>query len=149
MAGFAGLELFRVDGQVALITGGGGAIGTAMAGGLASAGAALLIVDRRLDAAEATVAALRDAGADAHAVEADVTGEDDVKRAVRTAVERWGRLDILINSAGIGARHPAEGYPLDRWQTVLDENFTGTFLFCLEAGQVMLSAGRGSIINIA
>lgn len=149
MAGFAGLELFRVDGQVALITGGGGTIGTAMAGGLASVGAALLIVDRRLDAAEATVAALRDAGADAHAVEADVTGEGDVKRAVRTAVERWGRLDILINSAGIGARHPAEGYPLDRWQTVLDVNLTGTFLFCREAGQVMLAAGRGSIINIA
>lgn len=149
MAGFAGLELFRVDGQVALITGGGGAIGTAMAGGLASAGAALLIVDREGRAAGSTVAQLRDAGYDAVAVQADVTAEDDVKRAVQTAVERWGRLDILINSAGIGARHPAEGYPLDRWRTVLDVNLTGTFLFCREAGQVMLAAGRGSIINIA
>src|SRR6185295_4572618 len=91
VAGFAGLELFRLDGQVALITGGGGAIGTAMAGGLASAGAALLIADRRFDAAEATVAALRDAGADAIAVECDVTSEDDVRRAVKAAVERWGR----------------------------------------------------------
>jgi NAD(P)-dependent dehydrogenase (short-subunit alcohol dehydrogenase family) len=149
VAGFAGVELFRLDGQVALITGGGGAIGTAMAGGLASAGAALLIADRRLDAAEATVAALRDAGADAHAIAADVTVEADVQRTVRAAVERWGRLDVLINGAGIGARHPAEGYPLDRWQTVLDINLTGTFLFCREAGQVMLNAGRGSIINIA
>jgi NAD(P)-dependent dehydrogenase (short-subunit alcohol dehydrogenase family) len=149
VAGFVGVELFRLDGQVALITGGGGAIGTAMAGGLASAGAALLIADVRLDAAEATVAALRDAGADALAVEADVTVEDDVRRTVRAAVERWGRLDVLINGAGIGARHPAEGYPLDRWQTVLDVNLTGTFLFCREAGQVMLAAGRGSIINIA
>jgi NAD(P)-dependent dehydrogenase (short-subunit alcohol dehydrogenase family) len=120
-----------------------------MAGGLASVGAVLSIVDRRLEAAEATVAALRDAGADAHAVEADVTSEADVKRAVRAAVERWGRLDILINSAGIGARHPAEGYPLERWQAVMDVNLTGTFLFCREAGQVMLEAGRGSIVNIA
>ena len=149
MADFAGVELFRVDGQVALITGGGGAIGTAMAGGLASAGAALLIADRNLDAAEATVSSLRAVGADAYAVEADVTSEEDAQRAVQAAVERWGRLDILINCAGIGARHPAEGYPLDRWRTVLDINLTGTFLFCREAGQVMLAAGRGSIINIA
>lgn len=149
MAQFAGLDLFRLDGRVALITGGGGAIGTAMAGGLASAGASILIVDRRLDAAEATVKRLRDAGADAEAVEAEVTNEADVKRAVQAAVSRWGRLDILINGAGIGARHPAEGYPLERWQAVLDINLTGTFLFCREAGGVMLRAGKGSIINIA
>jgi NAD(P)-dependent dehydrogenase (short-subunit alcohol dehydrogenase family) len=149
VAGFAGIELFRLDGQVALITGGGGAIGTAMAGGLASVGAALVIADRRMDAAEATVAALRDAGAEALAVEADVTSEADVQRAVRTAADFQGRLDILINCAGIGARHPAEGYPLERWQAVMDINLTGTFLCCREAGQVMLAAGRGSIINIA
>jgi NAD(P)-dependent dehydrogenase (short-subunit alcohol dehydrogenase family) len=144
-----GLDLFRLDGQVALITGGGGVIGTAMAGGFASAGAALVIADRRLDAAEATVAALRDAAADAIALEADVTAEADVRRTIQAAVERWGRLDILVNGAGIGARHPAEGYPLERWQTVLDINLTGTFLCCREAGAVMLAAGRGSIINIA
>lgn len=149
VTGFAGVELFRLDGQVALITGGGGAIGTAMAGGFASAGAALAIVDRRLDAAEATVARLQDAGAEAVAIEADVTSEADVQRAVRVAAERWGRLDVLVNGAGIGARHPAEGYPLERWQAVMDVNLTGTFLFCREAGAVMLAAGRGSIINIA
>lgn len=149
VAQFAGIDLFRLDGRVALITGGGGAIGTAMAGGLASVGVSVLIADRRLDAAEATVASLRDAGADAAAIETDVTNEADVKRAVQQALSRWGRLDILINGAGIGARHPAEGYPLERWQTVLDINLTGTFLFCREAAEVMLAAGSGSIINIA
>lgn len=149
MAGFPGIDLFQLQGQVALITGGGGAIGTAMAGGLATVGCASVIVDRRAEAAQATVSALQDAGAVAYAIEADVTNEDDVKRAVKAAAEQWGRLDILINCAGIGARHPAEGYPLDRWQTVMDVNLTGTFLFCREAGQVMLAAGRGSIINIA
>ena len=84
-------------------------------------------VDRNIEAAEATVAALRDAGADAAAVAADVTSEADARRAVGAAVERWGRLDVLINSAGIGARRPAEGYPLDRWQQVLDVNLTGAF----------------------
>src|SRR3954453_837413 len=122
LPGFVGLELFRLDGQVALITGGGGAIGTAMAGGFASAGAAILIADRRPDAAEAPVAALKDTGVDALAVEGDVTSEADVQRTVRAAVERWGRLDVLVNGAGIGARPPAEGYPLDRWQSVLDIN---------------------------
>ena len=120
-----------------------------MAGGLASVGASVLIADRRLDAAEATVAALKDAGADAAAIETDVTKEADVRRAVQQAITRWGRLDILINGAGIGSRHPAEGYPLERWQTVLDINLTGTFLFCREAAEVMLEAGSGSIINIA
>lgn len=148
-AGFAGLELFRLDGRVALITGGGGAIGTALAGAFASVGAALLIADRNLDAAEAAVGRLRDAGADAQALAVDVTSEHDARRAVQAAVERWGRLDVLVNSAGIGARHPAEGYPLDRWQQVMDVNLTGTFLFCREAGAVMLAAGRGSIVNIA
>ena len=149
MAGFAGLDLFSLAGRVALITGGGGAIGTAMAGGLASVGAAVVIADRRLEAAEATVAALRDAGATAEAIQVDVTQEADATRAVQDAVTRFGRLDILINGAGIGSRHPAEGYPLDRWQEVLDINLTGTFLFCREAGAVMLAAGSGSIINIA
>ncbi len=149
MAQFAGINLFRLDGRVALITGGGGAIGTAMAGGLASVGARVLIADRRLDAAEHTVAALRDAGAEAAAIETDVTSEIDVRRAIQQCVTTWGRLDILINGAGIGARHPAEGYPLERWQTVLDINLTGTFLFCREAAEVMLAAGSGSIINIA
>lgn len=149
VAGFVGLNLFRMDGQVALITGGGGAIGTAMAGGLASAGAAIAIADRDADAARTTVATLRAAGADAEALAGDVRVEEDVQRTVRAVVERWGRLDVLINCAGIGARHPAEGYPLERWQTVLEINLTGTFLFCREAGAVMLQAGRGSIINIA
>jgi gluconate 5-dehydrogenase len=149
MPEFVGLDLFRLDGQVALITGGGGAIGTAMAGGLASVGASITIADRRQDDADATVAALRAAGANADAVVGDVTVEPDVQRTVKATVERWGRLDILINCAGIGARHPAEGYPLDRWKDVLDINLTGTFLFCREAGAVMLAAGRGSIINIS
>jgi len=145
----AGLELFRLDGRIALVTGGGGAIGTAMARGFAAAGAAVLIVDRSAEAAAASARALTGDGADALAIEADVTVEADVARAVGAAVERWGRIDILVNGAGIGARTPAEEYPLDRWQHVLDINLTGTFLFSRDVGRLMLEAGRGSIINIA
>lgn len=149
MTEVAGLELFRLDGRVALVTGGGGAIGAAIAGGLVSAGAATLLADRRLDAAEGAAELLRETGGDAAAIEIDVTSEADVVGAVQETVRRWGRLDILVNCAGIGARHPAEGYPLERWQTVMDTNLTGTFLACREAGAVMLAAGGGSIVNIA
>jgi NAD(P)-dependent dehydrogenase (short-subunit alcohol dehydrogenase family) len=145
----AGPELFRLDGRVALLTGGGGAIGSAVAQGFAAAGAAILIADRNPEAAEATVAALKAAGADAVAATGDVTSEDDVARTVDAAMARWGRIDVLMNAAGIGARHIAETYPLDRWKQVLDINLTGTFLFCRDVGQRMLAAGSGSIINIA
>ncbi|MDP8921360.1 MAG: SDR family oxidoreductase [Chloroflexota bacterium] len=143
------LDRFRLDGQTALITGGGGAIGTAIALGLAEVGANVAIVDRVGEAAEATTRRLREVGVDALALEADVTEEESAVRCVRTAVDRWGRLDVLINAAGIGARGPAEKYELERWERVLVINLTGTFLFCREAGRVMLEVGRGSIVNIA
>ncbi len=145
----AGLERFRLDGRVALLTGGGGAIGTAIAEGFAAAGASILIADRNADAAEATASALRANGADAQAEVGDVTSEADVARTVEAAASRWGKIDILLNAAGIGARHIAETYPLDRWQQVIDINLTGTFLFCRDVGRLMLEAGGGSIINIA
>ena len=91
----AALERFRLDGRVALVTGGGGAIGTAIAGGFAEVGAAVLIADRNAEAAQATVRAARDVGADALAVAGDVTIEADVARTVGAAVERWGRIDVL------------------------------------------------------
>jgi NAD(P)-dependent dehydrogenase (short-subunit alcohol dehydrogenase family) len=144
-----GLGLFHLDGRAAIVTGGGGALGAAMARGVANAGATVLIADRNAEAAEATVALLRDGGADALAVSGDVTDEAAVEATVRRAVDRWGRLDILINSAGIGARGPAADYERARWDQVLDINLTGTFLCCRAAGRVMLEAGDGRIVNIA
>lgn len=149
MADSTVLGRFRLDGRAALITGGGGAIGTAIAQAFAEVGASVLVVDRLGEAAESTAAGLRELGADAFGVQADVTDERAVQQTVQAAVERWGRIDVLVNAAGIGARHPAEGYPLDRWQQVLDINLTGTFLYCRDVGAVMLAAGHGSIVNIA
>src|SRR5437879_6446626 len=87
----AGLERFRLAGRVALLTGGGGAIGTAIAEGFAGVGAAVLIADRNAEAAEATASVLRAAGADTLAVPGDVTSEDDVARTVEAAAARWGK----------------------------------------------------------
>src|SRR5439155_25070321 len=89
----AGPDLFRLDGRVALLTGGGGAIGTAVAQGFAAAGAAILIADRNPEAAEATASALRANGADAQAEVGDVTSEADVARTVEAATSRWGKID--------------------------------------------------------
>ena len=143
------LDWFRLDGRSALITGGGGAIGGVMALAFAEVGANVAVVDRDAAAAEAMARRLREIGADALALEADVADEASAARCVGATLERWGRLDVLVNAAGIGARGPAETYELERWERVLAINLTGTFLFCREAGRVMLEAGRGSILNIA
>ncbi len=145
----AGLKLFRLDERSALVTGGGGALGRAMALGLAAAGASVAIGDRDLEAAESTVAQLVAAGGDAVAIGLDVTDAAAVDDAGRHVVRRFGRLDILINSAGIGARGAAEDYELERFEQVLSINLTGTFLCCRAAGRVMLAAGDGRIVNIA
>jgi NAD(P)-dependent dehydrogenase (short-subunit alcohol dehydrogenase family) len=149
MAMTAGLARFRLDGRVALVTGGGGAIGTAIAGGFVEAGAAVAIVDRNEAAAEATVRSLREAGGADRSSDVRLAGDVAGQGERVAAVERWGTIDVLVNAAGIGARMPAESYPLDRWQQVLDVNLTGTFLFCHDVGRLMLEAGRGSIVNIA
>ena len=148
-SGVAGPELFRLDGRAALITGGGGALGRAMALGLAAAGASVSIADRDLTAAETTVSQVAGTGGGALAIGADVTDETAVEETVRRTVDRFGRLDILINSAGIGARGAAADYELGRFEEVLSINLTGTFLFCRAAGRVMLEAGDGRIVNIA
>src|SRR5690349_24958782 len=99
----AGLERFRLDGRVALLTGGGGAIGTAIAEGFAAAGASILIADRNAEAAEATARKLRDAGAQAQAEVGDVTSEADDARNGEAAAARGGKIDLLLNAAGVVA----------------------------------------------
>jgi NAD(P)-dependent dehydrogenase (short-subunit alcohol dehydrogenase family) len=143
------LDLFRLDGRVAIVTGGGGALGSAMASGLASAGAKIVIADQNLEAAEAAVGRITAAGGEAFAVQGDVTEQATAEATVQRALERWDRLDILINSAGLGARGAAAEYERERWDHVLNVNLTGTFLFCQAAGRAMLERGSGSIVNIA
>src|SRR5882724_3702609 len=96
--------MWRLDGRAAIITGGAGGLGTPIAHGLITSGASVVIADRDLDRAESLAGALRAAGGDAVAVHVDVLDEASVDAMVRRAVDQWGRLDILINTAGGGSR---------------------------------------------
>jgi NAD(P)-dependent dehydrogenase (short-subunit alcohol dehydrogenase family) len=133
--------------SVAVVTGAAQGIGRRIAEVLADRGCRLVLADLR-DPVE-TLRALRGAGADAIAVEVDVAAPDQVAGLARTAEERFGRVDVLVNNAGVALIRAAEETSLEEWRRVLDVNLTGPFLLCQAFGRAMLAAGRGSIVNIA
>ena len=139
----------RMDGKVALISGGGRGQGAAEARLFASEGAKVVIGDV-LDAEGARVAAdIAESGADALFVHLDVTSEEDWRTAVETAVSNFGKLDVLVNNAGIWRRGKVEETSLEDWDAVLDVNAKGVFLGTKIAIPEMRKAGGGSVINIS
>jgi NAD(P)-dependent dehydrogenase (short-subunit alcohol dehydrogenase family) len=143
------LERFRLDGRVALVTGGGQGIGRAFAHALGEAGAAVAVVDIDTDCAGAVTAELKQKGVDALAVTADVTQPDQVQAMVDVVMARWGKLTIGVNNAGIGFWEAAEEMSKDHWDRVMALNLTGVFLCAQAEGRVMLEVGYGKIINTA
>jgi len=142
-------DMFRLDGQVALVTGAAGGIGAMASRVLAEAGAHVALSDLDGAAADREAERLGQAGLAAGAYQMDVADEASVSQCVAEVVAAHGRIDVLVNNAGIALRMPAEEMTLDAWRKVVDVNLTGVFLCSREAGRQMLAAGRGSIINIA
>jgi 2-dehydro-3-deoxy-D-gluconate 5-dehydrogenase len=140
--------VFDLKGKVAIVTGGNGGIGLGMARGLAAAGARVIIAARNADKSKAAVADLTGRGGEAYAIETDVADESSVARLVATTRERSGRLDILINNAGINIRKPVQELALDEWRRVLDTNLTSAFLCSKAAYPAFKAVGGGKIINI-
>jgi 2-deoxy-D-gluconate 3-dehydrogenase len=142
------MSLFSLVGRVALVTGGNGGIGLGMARGLAEAGAAIAIAGRNAAKSEAAAAELARLGAKTAVASADVTDEAQCRRLVEETVARLGRLDILINNAGINIRKPAQDLSTAEWNEVVATNLTSAFVCSQAAYPAMKEAGGGKIINI-
>ncbi len=144
------LEKMRLDGKKAFVTGGARGIGKNYAFALTEAGADVAIVDLDLAAAEETVKELRERGAKAIAVKADVTRPEDVAAMMAAVLDAFGGLDIAFCNAGVCMNISAEEMTLAQWQKVIDINLTGVFLTAQAAGRQMIRQGRGgSIVNTA
>ncbi|MGG4490704.1 SDR family oxidoreductase [Metabacillus idriensis] len=143
-------EMFDLTDKVAIITGGGRGLGEQMAEGFAQAGASLVLCSRKAAACEDVASRLRsEYGVKAIALSCDVTNSEDVKNAVKTALEEFGKIDILVNNSGATWGAPVQDMPLEAWNKVMNVNVTGTFLMSQEAGKHMMKQKSGKIINIA
>ena len=140
--------LFDLRGKVAIVTGGNGGIGLGMARGLAAHGAAIVVAGRDATKSAAAVAELAASGATASAFAVDVKDEAQVNAMVADTVSRHGRLDILINNAGMSIRKQPQDYTLAEWREVIDSNLTSAFLASHAAYPHLKRAGAGKVINI-
>jgi NAD(P)-dependent dehydrogenase (short-subunit alcohol dehydrogenase family) len=149
-------ELFSLDGRVAVVTGGTGVLGGAMARGLAAAGAKVAVVGRRAEIAAAVASEIEQSGGEAMALPADVLDRTSLDSAYETLMARWGRVDALVNAAGgnvpkANVVGDLTFFDLTReaFNQVLDLNLVGTLLPSQVFGRAMKDAGRGSIVNIS
>ena len=145
-----GIKQFDLTGRVALVTGGSKGLGAAMAAGLASAGADLVLASRTLSEVEEVAAEIaRDYGHQAIGVSADVSQPADVDAMVQTALKKFGKIDILINNAGINIRGPIDELTFDQFRKVQEINVDGLWLCSKAVVPHMKEASYGRIINMA
>jgi NAD(P)-dependent dehydrogenase (short-subunit alcohol dehydrogenase family) len=145
-----GIKQFDLSGKSSVVTGGSKGLGLAMAAGLASAGANIMLVNR--NAAEGTRAAeelTKDFGIKAISFPADIISQEQTEAMAAAAMDAFGKIDILINSAGINIRGPIDEVSPADFNKVIEVNVTGTWLSCRAVTRYMKKANRGSIINLA
>ncbi len=149
----AQLDMFSLDGRVALVPGGGGGIGAALAEGLAAAGAKVAVAGRRQEPCAAAIGRVTAAGSEGLVITADATKEEDAERMVAETIGRFGRIDIVVNAVGGGAGavlHPAEEYPRSAWDWIMELNVRSTVLPTQAAVRRMIADGRpGAIVNLS
>jgi len=152
-------QLFDLTGRVAIVTGGSIGLGRQMAEGLAEMGAGLVLCARKKERCLQAAEELQQLGVKAIALSCDVKNPDSIQQMVEATVSQFGRIDVLINNAGISWGAPVEEMRLEDWNKVIETNLTGTFLCAQAVGKVMIRQGRGEngagknsagkIINIA
>jgi NAD(P)-dependent dehydrogenase (short-subunit alcohol dehydrogenase family) len=136
---------FSLDGKVAVVTGGASGIGAAIVDAYAAQGATVVVLDKAVEAAQHKV----DDGSAAAAIGCDVTSEQSVVDAVSAVHARFGRIDVLINSAGIAVIDPAEQFTVKDWDQTMAINLRGAFLVSQQVGRIMLAQGSGTVISLA
>jgi NAD(P)-dependent dehydrogenase (short-subunit alcohol dehydrogenase family) len=139
----------RLDRKTALVTGGGHGLGRAIAQALAQEGAVVAVCGRKREPLEATAQALRTAGHQAHAFVCDVASEASVGECVQAAEQAMGRIDLLVNNAGIGITAPVARTTLDDWNQVMAINATGTFLCTRACVRGMVERKFGRVVNVS
>ncbi|MCG8638400.1 MAG: glucose 1-dehydrogenase [Desulfobacterales bacterium] len=143
-------DMFKLDGKIAIVTGGAGGIGKALALGLGIHGATVVVSSRNQGAIDAVAAEItQESGNEAMAVSCDVTSEDSMKDLTDRVKEKYGRIDILVNAMGMNIKHDAFEYPISDWEKLFDVNVKGTMIACKAAGRVMREQNYGSIINLS
>ena len=143
-------DLFSLKGKVALVTGASSGLGIAFAEAMAEAGADVVCAARRKELLDETVKKIEGIGRKSLAVATDVTKEEDVQNLVNKVMEQFGRIDILINNAGIAdTPSPAHMIPIEEWDKVVAVNLRGSFLMAKEVLKVMVNQKSGKVINIS
>ena len=143
-------EIFRLDGKVALVTGGAGGIGQALAIRLSQYGAKVVIASRNQEALTKAAKEMEaETGNPVRTNVVDVTDEASVVALVKNTVAQMGTIDILVNAMGLNIKRDAFDYPMDDWRRIVDINVTGTMMVCKHVGQVFKAKKQGKIINLS
>jgi NAD(P)-dependent dehydrogenase (short-subunit alcohol dehydrogenase family) len=140
------LDLFRLTGKTAIVTGGGRGLGRYIALAFADAGTNVVVCSRKVDACEEVKSEIEARGGHALALACDVTSPDDVQRVTRSTIDTFGAVDILVNNSGATWGQRAEEMPPDKFVSVLNVNVTGTFLMSQAVGRAMIASGAGGVI---
>ncbi len=141
-------DMFDLTGKVAMVTGGNGGIGLGIAKGLATAGANIVLAARDEAKTASAVETIRELGVDALGLALDVADEDSVDEAMSAVLDRFGRMDCLVNNAGIAVRKPPQDYSVEEWDQVMGINLRGVFLCAKATHPTMAASGGGKVINI-
>lgn len=141
-------DLYSLRGKVAVVTGGGGDLGRILSAGLGMAGASLLLTDVKAQAMAESVDVLRAAGITSDAMEADLLALETPNRLVQAALDRFGRLDILVNCAGVNRRQPIADVTCEDYDWIMDVDLRAPYFISQAASRVMAAAGSGAIVNV-
>lgn len=143
-------DMFRLDGKVAIVTGGAGGIGEALAMGLGVQGATVVVASRNQTAIDKVAAEITEkTGNAAAAVAVDVTDEASVSGLVDTVMKKYGKIDILVNAMGMNIKKDAFEYPMEDWDKLFNVNVKGTMIACKIVGRVMRDQKQGAIVNLS